>query len=112
VRESVEKKLGKDFLLTHEIQEIDQHIMEEIKSKFKFTNFFFKFHISLKLTLKKLKKKHCKPIHQFIYDPDERGIWPKPHYGADVAALNVKKKNLQQQRMMMTKLIPVLHQLT
>lgn len=31
VRESVEKRLGKDFLLFHEIQEIDQNIMEEIK---------------------------------------------------------------------------------
>jgi hypothetical protein len=32
VRESVEKKLGKDFLLMHEIQEINSEVMEEIKS--------------------------------------------------------------------------------
>jgi len=31
VRESVEKKLGKDFLLMHEIQEISPDVMEEIK---------------------------------------------------------------------------------
>lgn len=31
VRESVEKKLGKDFLLLHEIQEISPEVMEEIK---------------------------------------------------------------------------------
>ena len=34
MRESVELKLGKDFLLTHEIQEIDSEIMEEIKSNY------------------------------------------------------------------------------
>ncbi len=32
VRERVEQKLGKIFLLTHEIQEIDHEIMEDIKS--------------------------------------------------------------------------------
>jgi len=31
VRESVERKLGKDFLLLHEIQEISSDVMEEIK---------------------------------------------------------------------------------
>jgi len=31
VRESVEQKLGKEFLLLHEIQEIDQEVMETIK---------------------------------------------------------------------------------
>jgi hypothetical protein len=33
VREKVETRLGKDFLLLHEIQEINSDIMEEIKSK-------------------------------------------------------------------------------
>jgi hypothetical protein len=33
VREKVDEKLGKEFLLTHEIQEIDTDIMEEIKSE-------------------------------------------------------------------------------
>lgn len=33
VREKVESRLGKDFLLLHEIQEINGDIMEEIKSK-------------------------------------------------------------------------------
>ena len=32
VREKVETRLGKDFLLLHEIQEINGDIMEEIKS--------------------------------------------------------------------------------
>jgi hypothetical protein len=32
VRETVERKLGKDFLLLHEIQEISPDVMEEIKS--------------------------------------------------------------------------------
>jgi hypothetical protein len=30
----VEHQLGEDFLLTHEIQEIDTNIMDEIKSIF------------------------------------------------------------------------------
>ena len=34
VREKVENRLGKDFLLLHEIQEINGDIMEEIKSNF------------------------------------------------------------------------------
>ena len=33
VRESVENRLGKEFLLMHEIQEIDHEVMESIKSK-------------------------------------------------------------------------------
>jgi hypothetical protein len=33
VRESVEHRLGKEFLLLHEIQEIDSEVMEIIKSK-------------------------------------------------------------------------------
>jgi hypothetical protein len=31
VRESVERRLGKEFLLFHEIQEIDANVMEEIR---------------------------------------------------------------------------------
>lgn len=34
VRENVETRLGKEFLLLHEIQEIDHNVMESIKSKF------------------------------------------------------------------------------
>ncbi len=33
VRESVENRLGKEFLLMHEIQEIDHEVMESIKSE-------------------------------------------------------------------------------
>lgn len=33
MREKVENRLGKEFLLLHEIQEINSDIMEEIKSK-------------------------------------------------------------------------------
>lgn len=33
MREKVETRLGKDFLLLHEIQEINGDIMEEIKSE-------------------------------------------------------------------------------
>ena len=33
VRESVEQRLGKEFLLLHEIQEIDSLVMEEIKKE-------------------------------------------------------------------------------
>ena len=60
MREEVSKKFGEDFLLQHEVNQLESSIMELIKSKIRFRK---KFLIINNLTFKIKKKKKLKQSH-------------------------------------------------
>ena len=68
---------------THDVQDIDQQVMEMIRSKEHFSLFKIYF-INLmiktkKQKKKKLKRKQLKIIYRTIFDREELGIWQKHH---------------------------------
>ena len=64
---------------THDVQDIDQQVMEMIRSKEHFSLFKIYFINLMIKTKKKLKRKQLKIIYRTIFDREELGIWQKHH---------------------------------
>ena len=90
MRESVESRLGKDFLLLHEIQEIDQEVMEHIKSKK--TNFFSK------IDLKKLVFNYFYFIEDALQQYPPINIRPRRAWHLAKASLRCRRRSLRRQK--------------
>ena len=96
MRESVECRLGKEFLLLHEIQEIDQDVMELIKSKKTKPFFIFFFNLSIQISyfhfyLFPLQKKNKQNNNRGSATPipaDKHSTTPSLALGQSLAAMS------------------------
>ena len=105
MRESVECRLGKEFLLLHEIQEIDQDVMELIKSKKTKPFFIFFFNLSIQISyfhfylLPLQKKKTNKtPTEEALLQYPPINIRPRRAWHLAKASLRCRRRSLRRQK--------------